>query len=182
MFVVFAVAAILWSLALVVRRGVLVVSLVVVAAAVASITLDVRAMQHAARARRSDVRIRIVRQGDWWQLEYARGGTGFVTANELHVPIGTAVTLSWSGLPAPSIGGAVCLPAGEDRRTLVVSDASAATFVGLWPPRWQRLPIVAEEPARFDEWLRNEAQPARGAAGGAARFPRAGGGYLPLRA
>ncbi|HEY6138653.1 MAG TPA: c-type cytochrome [Thermoanaerobaculia bacterium] len=177
MFVVFAVAAILWSFALVVRRGVLVVSLVVVAAAIASIALDVRAMQHAARARRSDVNIRIAREGDWWQLEYARGGTAFVTANELHVPIGTAVALSWSGLPAPSIGGAVCLPAGEDRCTLVVSDASAATFVGLWPPRWQRLPIVAEEPARFDEWLRNEAQPARGAAGGAALFASAGCGY-----
>src|ERR1051325_4384516 len=113
MFVVFAVAAILWSFALVVRRGVLVVSLVVVAAAIASIALDVRAMQHAARARRSDVNIRIAREGDWWQLEYARGGTAFVTANELHVPIGTAVALSWSGLPAPSIGGAGCLPAGE---------------------------------------------------------------------
>jgi len=177
MFVVFAVAAILWSLALVARRGVLVVSLVVVAAAVASIALDVRAMQRAARARRSDVRIRIVRQGDWWQLEYARGGTAFVTANELHVPIGTAVALSWSGLPAPAIGGAVCLPNGDDRCTLVASDARAATFVGLWPPRWQRLPIVAEKPARFDEWLRNEARPARGAASGAALFASAGCGY-----
>src|SRR4029078_12032716 len=98
MFVVFAVAGILWSLALVARRGVLAVSLVVVAAAVASIALAVRAMQRAARARRSDVNIRIVRQGDWWQLEYARGGTALVTANELHVPIRTLVALSWSAV------------------------------------------------------------------------------------
>jgi cytochrome c oxidase subunit II len=179
MFVAFAAAAVLWSLLLVGarRRAMIAASFVVIAAAGASIALDVRAMQRAARAQRSDVRIRIVRQGDWWQLEYARGGTAFVTANEMHVPTGTAVALSWSGLPAPSIGGALCLPAGDDGCTLVAGDASAATFIGLWPPRWQRLRIVAEEPARFEQWLRNEAQPARVSANGVALFASAGCGY-----
>ncbi|HKS24102.1 MAG TPA: c-type cytochrome, partial [Thermoanaerobaculia bacterium] len=50
-------------------------------------------------------------------------------------------------------------------------------FVGLWPPRWQRLPIVAESPARFEEWLRNEAQPARGSTSGAELFASAGCSY-----
>jgi cytochrome c oxidase subunit 2 len=179
MFVVFAAAAVLWSLLLIgARRRVMIgASFAVVAAAIASIALDVRAMQRAARAQRSDVRIRIVRQGGWWQLEYARGGTAFLTANELHVPTGTAVALSWSGLPAPSIGGAMCLPASEDGCTLVAGDGSALTFVGLWPPRWQRLPIVSEEPARFEQWLRNEAQPARGSTKGAELFASAGCGY-----
>ncbi|HKS23688.1 MAG TPA: hypothetical protein VJZ76_12875, partial [Thermoanaerobaculia bacterium] len=121
MFVVFAAAAVLWSLLLVGarRRAMVGASVVVVAAAIVSIALDVRAMQGAARAQRSDVRIRIVRQDDWWRLEYARGGTTFVTANELHVPIGTAVALSWGGLPAPSIDGGVCVPSGDDGCALV---------------------------------------------------------------
>ena len=151
---------------------------VVFAAAAVSIAIDVLALQRTARAQRSDLRIRIVRQDDWWQLEYEQGATRFVTANELHVPTGTAVSLSWSGLPPPSIGGALCLPMDDEERcTLVASSAEAATFVRLWPPLWQRLPIVAEPPARFAQWLRNEAQPARASASGTALFASAGCSY-----
>ncbi len=186
MFVVFAVAAVIWSLvairaSLSARRGatsILVVSCIAVAVTAASIAVDVHSMRLAMRAQRSDLAIRIVRQEEWWQLEYAQDGISVTTANELHVPAGTAVSLSWSGLPPPWIGGAVCLPGGDDRCTLIAGSADEAKFIRLWPPMWRRLPIVAEPRPRFDEWLRNEALPARrSASAGAALFASAGCGY-----
>lgn len=186
MFIAFAAAAVIWSLVVLRagfsfrRRGrgaIVVASLVAAAAAAASIAADVRAMRLARGAEPSGLAIRIVRQEAWWQLEYVRDGVAFTTANELHVPAGAAVSLSWSGLPPPSIGGAVCLPGdGDDRCTLVAGGADEARFIRLWPPMWRRLPIVAEPRPRFEQWLRNEARPARASAG-AALFASAGCGY-----
>src|ERR1043166_6852197 len=138
MFVVFAAAAVAWSLVVMFarRRAILAASFVAIAAAAASIVIDVRAIHLARGAHPSGVAIRITRRGDWWQLEYERDGVAFVTANELHVPAGAAVSLSWSGLPPPSIAGAVCVPRPDDRCTLVAEGAEAATFVRLWPPLW----------------------------------------------
>ena len=177
MFVVFAAAAVAWSLLVILgrRRAMLIGSCAVVVAAVASIAIDIRALRLARGAQRSDVAIRIVPQDNWWKLEYARNGTAFVTANELHVPAGTAVVLSWSGLPPPWIRGAVCVPRGADACTLVAGSADAATFIGIWPPMLRHLPIVAEPGARFEEWLRNEALPARRS--DAALFTSAGCAY-----
>ncbi|HEV2721311.1 MAG TPA: c-type cytochrome [Thermoanaerobaculia bacterium] len=181
MFVVFAAAAVAWSLLVIVavftrrRRALLAGSAVAVVAAIASIATDVRALQLARGAQASGITIRIVPQDSWWKLEYAQDGTSVVTANELHVPIGTAVTLTWSGLPPPWIGGAVCAPRGDDRCVLVANSADAATFIGIWPPMWRHLPVVAEPPARFEAWLRNEALPARTA--DAALFTSAGCAY-----
>jgi cytochrome c oxidase subunit 2 len=184
MFVVFAAAAVIWSLLVLratLRRGggrsIVVASCVAVAAAVVSIVIDVRAMQLARRAEPADVAIRIVARGDWFELAYEARGTAFITANELHVPIGGAVALSWSGLPPPWIDGAVCLPRGEDRCTLVARGDGAARFIALKPRMWRRLPIVAEPRPRFEQWLRGEASPARADAGGAALFESAGCGY-----
>src|SRR6185503_11444162 len=103
LFVIFAGAAVMWSLLVIRgslaargggRRAILLASFIAVAAALASIAVDVRSMLLARSAQRSDVVIRIVRRADWWQLEYERNGRSVMTANELHVPIGTAVSLS----------------------------------------------------------------------------------------
>lgn len=187
MFVFFAAAAVTWSV-LILRESLstrrrstttlLVASAVAVAAAVVSIVSDVRSIQLGRGAQRADVAIRIVGQEDWWQIAYDGGGSSFLTANELHVPIGTAVSLSWSGLPPPWIDGAVCLPAADDRCILVAGDDAAARFVRLWPPMWRRLPIVAEPRPRFERWLHDEAMPARRSHdGGAELFESAGCGY-----
>src|ERR1051326_1353052 len=92
MFVVFAAAAVIWSLLVLratLRRGggrsIAVASSGAVAAAVVSIVIDVRAMQLARRAEPADVAIRIVARGDWFELAYEARGTAFITANELHV-------------------------------------------------------------------------------------------------
>jgi len=184
MFVVFAAAAVIWAL-LVLRatfvrgggRSILAASAVAVAAALVSIAADVRSLQLARRAQSLDVAIRIVPRGDWFELEYVGRGTSFVTANELHVPLDAAVTVSWRGLPVPWIEGAICLPRNDERCTLVARGDGAARFIALEPRMWRRLPIVAEPRPRFEQWLRAEAEPARADAGGAALFESAGCGY-----
>lgn len=186
MFLIFAGAAMIWSLVVLRasfsrrRRGVaalVVVSLIAVAAAAVSIASDLRTLRMARAARPSALSIHIVRQGDWWQLDYARGNVAFTTANELHVPAGTAVALSWSGAPAPTVDGGFCLPRGDESRcTLVAGDATEARFFRLWPPMRTRLPIVVDPPAQFEAWLRNESAPARSPSE-AALFESAGCAY-----
>jgi cytochrome c oxidase subunit 2 len=188
MFVVFAAAAVVWALLVLRaslslrRRGaaaIIVASVVAIAVAGASIALDLRAIALGRRARTSELSIRIVRQQDWWQLRYARGGVAFTTANELHVPAGTAVSLSWSDLPVPSIEGGVCLPRDDESRcSFVASGSGQALFAALWPPLWRRLPVVVDPPERFEQWLLHEALPAPPSArGGAALFESAGCAY-----
>src|SRR5207247_6608732 len=126
-------------------------------AALISIAVDVRAMQRTRGTQRSDLAVRIVLHDDWWQLRYERNGIAFITANELHVPAGTAVSLSWSGLPPPWIDGALCLPDSDERCILIAGNTEQARFIRLWPPMWRRLPIVVEDPSRFEQWLCNEA-------------------------
>ena len=111
-FAVFAVLAVAWSLAVMrwafsLRRGsgktaVQVLSCAALIAAVISTAFDLRAMQVARGARSSDLDVRVIRRGDWWQLVYARDGVSFTTANELHVPAGEQVALTSSGPRLPS--------------------------------------------------------------------------------
>jgi cytochrome c oxidase subunit 2 len=174
-FLVFALAAMAWSLMVVrwtfTRRGarpMLLVSIIVAGAAAVSVALDVRAIDSAWTARRSTLMIRVTRQDGWWQLDYMRDGVAFTTANELHVPAGTAVVVSWIGHPAPSIESGVLLPVGGDRYALVARGATAARF------GWHTLRVVADPPAKFEAWLRNESRPARA---GSALFADAGCAY-----
>jgi len=184
MFVFLAAAAIAWSL-LLLRAGfsrrrrarpMLIASAIAIVIAAASIASDVRSMNLARNAQPSSLAIHIEREGDWWRIQYRSVRIAVTTANELHVPTGTAVALSWSGVPPPWIEGGVCPPLNEERCTLIARDGATARFVRLWRPMWQRLPIVAEPPAEFERWLRNEAQPAH-ASTGAELFVSAGCGY-----
>ena len=184
MFICFAIVAIAWGL-LALRAGfsrqrsarlMITASIVVVVIAGASIALDIRAMNLARSAQPSDLSIHIEREGGWWRIQYRTVRISVTTANELHVPTGTAVALSWSGVPPPWFDGAVCPPRYEEQCTLVAGDGATARFVRLWRPMWQRLPVVAEPRPQFERWLRNEAQPAR-PSGGAALFVSAGCGF-----
>ena len=95
-FVIFAVVAVAWSLFVIRsiftrRRLPLLPSAMVLVAAAVSIVLDARSIHLALAAPRSTLIIHVARQDDWWQLDYERDGVAFTTANELHVPAGTAV-------------------------------------------------------------------------------------------
>src|SRR5438477_452015 len=81
---------------------------------------DLRSMQLGRNAPPSDVHIRITPQDAWWRLDYRRHGVEFTTANEIHVPAGSAVSIEWPELPPPWIEGAACLQQDGHRCTLVI--------------------------------------------------------------
>jgi len=88
--------------------------------------------------------------GEWWQLVYRRGGASFVTANELHVPVGAVVSVTWSG-------------AFRSREPALVIDRQGRhqlTAVAIWPPRLRHLATIADDTAEFDRWFVREATPA----------------------
>jgi cytochrome c oxidase subunit II len=138
-------------------------SYAVIAAGVISIIFDVQLIRIAQRARPSDLVIQIVRRGAWWQLDYSRQGVSFTTANEIHVPAGVRLTLSWSGVPPPWIEDALCLPQAVGRCVFVAGAPAIGDvrFVSVWPPEWRRLRIVIQPRDQFDRWASNETQPAR---------------------
>jgi len=129
-----------------------VASCAVVVAGVLSIGLDVHAMWTVRSAPSSDLEIRIIRRGDWWQLDYARGPLFVTSANELHLPAAERVTLAYSGKTPLRIPNTICLPRGANR--CVVVAAVPARFLR------RDLPIVVQSRADFDRWLANEVRPA----------------------
>ncbi len=141
LFLLFAIAVIAWSVAAFLGKAKW-MSWIVLVAAIASMWSDLRAIHFARSAAKSDLEIRIIRRGDWWQLNYSRSGVSFTTANELHLPAHTRFKLSWS-----------------DARPLWFSK-HGARLISIWPPMWRRLPIITQSSRDFDRWFANEARPA----------------------
>src|SRR5436190_6918454 len=118
-FVFFAAAAVLWSLLVIrwsmsLRKGrgaaaVLLLSFIVIGAGFVSVVSDLRNLWLRRKSEPSDLAVRVIRRGEWWQLDYQRGGISFTTANELRLPAGAVVRMTWSDLPMPWVEGAQCL-------------------------------------------------------------------------
>lgn len=123
-------------------RAVQIGAFVVLLAGGISVAADALSIAATVRSPDADVRIRIIKRPTWWQLEYARRGVAFTTANELHIPAHERVTLTWIGVKVPS------------SETLIVA---RDPFVG----RIEKLRVVAEKSDAFDRWFANEARPAR---------------------
>lgn len=123
-----------------------------------SVAADIRSFAGVVRAPDADVSIRIIKRPTWWQLEYARGGVAFTTANELHIPARERVTLDWIGVKVPS------------SENLIVA---RGPFVG----RIEKLRVVADSPRTFDRWFANQARPARAPDAQGFLFRNAGCGY-----
>lgn len=164
---IFAVAAIAWALALLRwaltksgRGGTLIWALASVVAVAGAMSLagDARSIAGVVRAPDADVQIRVIRRPSWWQLDYARRGIAFTTANELHIPAHERVRLSWVGIRVPS------------SESLIVADRPRVT-------RIENLRVIADAPDGFDRWFANEARPARASDAQAFLFDNAGCGY-----
>lgn len=130
-------------------------------------TLDLRSL-----ARPDDAEMEILVTGEqwWWNVEYS--GHAVVTANEIHVPVGTEVRFVLrSGdvihsFWAPQAGPKRDMIPGRTT-DLVLSFDRAGTyrgicseFCGLQHAGMQFL-IIAEEPDVFDEWLTRQSAPAK---------------------
>jgi cytochrome c oxidase subunit 2 len=165
-FIVFAIAVIAWSLAVLRwaislrrargRRAMVMTSCAVVVVGAASIALDVHAMWIVRSAPSSDLEIRILQHGDWWQLEYSRNRVRVTTANEMHLPAGERFTLNHSVVVAT---GASNLLGSSDRN------------VRNTPP------IIVQSREDFDRWFANEARPANVSLAAASRFREDGCAY-----
>jgi cytochrome c oxidase subunit 2 len=114
----------------------------------------------------------------WWEVRYP--GTGAVTANEIHIPVGTRVNVVGTTADVihsfwlPELNRKVDLIPGRDNRILLDADRAGvyrgqcSEFCGLQHAH-MTVEVVAESPARFRAWLANTARPAQAPATSAAR-------------
>jgi cytochrome c oxidase subunit 2 len=114
--------------------------------------------------------IRVIGHQWWWEYQYP--DLGFVTANELHVPVGTPVRLDLDGgdvihsFWVPRIGWKMdAIPGKTNTMTFEVDDAGTydggcTEFCGV-QHAWMRIRVVAEPPDQFDAWVQRQQQSAQ---------------------
>jgi cytochrome c oxidase subunit 2 len=113
----------------------------------------------------------------WWEVRYPRANV--VTANEIHMPIGTRVLLELSSADVihdfwvPQLGRKMDMTPGHPTRLWIEADA-AATYTGACAEycgaehAWMRMRVVAEPAAQYATWLADERRPAAQPASGSA--------------
>ncbi len=112
----------------------------------------------------------------WWEYRYPTAAGDVVVANELHIPVGTAIDLelrsgdvihSWW---VPRLNGKTdMIPGKANHLLLYTNDAGTyegqcAEFCGV-EHAWMRIRVVAEPRGDFDHWLAGQAADAGAAAG-----------------
>ena len=118
---------------------------------------------------RTSMRIEVVGRQWWWEVRYP--GTAAVTANEIHIPARTRVTIEavtgdvihsfW----VPQLNRKIdMVPGRRNRIELYASKpgryrGQCAEFCGVQHAH-MAMYVFADEPDRFTEWLRREAAPA----------------------
>ena len=122
-----------------------------------------------AAGERAGLTVEVVGHQWWWEIRYP--GSGAVTANELHVPAGTAVRVEVRTADVihsfwvPRLNRKIDLVPGKenavvlDARSPGVYRGQCAEFCGLQHANMALL-VVADPPARFRAWLAANAAPA----------------------
>jgi len=107
--------------------------------------------------------------GHQWWWEYAYPGLGVVTANELHIPTGRKVQISLESVDVihsfwpPRLSGKVDVIPGRHNHMQIQADApgeyfgQCAEFCGIGHSR-MRLRVIAQTPADFDGWIRDQSR------------------------
>jgi cytochrome c oxidase subunit 2 len=121
--------------------------------------------------------IRVVGHQWWWEIRYP--GRAAVTANEIHIPARTRVNVVGTtadvihSLWVPELDRKIDLIPGRANRVLLYADhpgvyrGQCAEFCSLQHAHMS-LYVVADEPAKFDAWLREQSTPAPAAPSGEA--------------
>jgi cytochrome c oxidase subunit 2 len=126
--------------------------------------------------------VEVIARRWWWELRYRDpyGGEQVVLANELHLPLDSAAVLTFTSRDVihsfwvPALGGKVDVIPGQTNR-LVVHPVQSGRFRGQCAEycgtqhAGMGLEVVVESPARFRDWLRNQASPAAEPSGSVAR-------------
>jgi cytochrome c oxidase subunit 2 len=125
------------------------------------------------------LKVRVVGHQWWWEFDYP--DLGFVTANELHVPVGKTVEFQLQSADVihsfwvPRLGGKRdVIPPHTNRLWFTAEEpgthpGQCAEFCGA-AHALMGFRVIAEEPEDFEAWVANQRRPAVGAPP-----PRAGG-------
>ncbi|MFN8533630.1 MAG: cytochrome c oxidase subunit II [Dehalococcoidia bacterium] len=117
----------------------------------------------------------------WWEVIYPAAGA--VTANEIHVPTSRPLLIQLESVDVihdfwvPQLGRKIDAIPGVSNRFWIQADqpgvylGACAEFCGV-QHAWMRLRVIAEPPAEFDAWLRQQAGPVPGPAVGLANQGR----------
>ena len=133
------------------------------------------------RARRPDLVVDIVGKQWWWELRYRDSvpGRAFITANELHVPVGRRVEIRLTSTDVihsfwvPELQGKTDLIPGRENVTWIeasrpgVYPGHCAEYCGTQHAHMGLL-VVAEPAEEFEAWAAQQRQPAAAPADSAA--------------
>jgi cytochrome c oxidase subunit 2 len=118
----------------------------------------------------------------WWQVDYP--ASGVITANEIHIPTGKALSVRLESKDVlhefwvPKLTRKMSNVPGQPNHIWIQAD-KPGTYIGQCSEfcgiqhAWMRIVVVAEEPAQFEAWQRAQLQPAQAAASDATTKGRA---------
>jgi cytochrome c oxidase subunit 2 len=156
----------------------IVVPLVVLVALFGAANLYVIRSSAAPSPRSTALTVDVVGHQWWWEVRYP--GTNAVTANEIHIPVGTRVNLVATSADVihsfwvPPLARKIDMIPGRENRILLYA-ASAGTYHGQCSEfcglahAYMDLKVFAEPAAAFKGWLARAAQPALAPSGAEAR-------------
>jgi cytochrome c oxidase subunit II len=131
--------------------------------------LTLRTMNAVEATEPGGLRVQVIGWQWWWEYRYP--DLGVVTANELHVPVGTPLALELTGgdvihsFWVPRLTGKRdAVPGKWNTLRLQVQqagtyDGACTEFCGM-QHAWMRIRVVADPPDQFDAWVRAQRQPA----------------------
>jgi cytochrome c oxidase subunit 2 len=104
----------------------------------------------------------------WWQVDYP--GSGVITANEIHIPTRKPLSVRLESKDVlhefwvPELTRKMSNVPGQPNHIWLQAD-KPGTYIGQCSEfcgtqhAWMRILVVAEEPAKFEEWQRAQLQP-----------------------
>ena len=108
----------------------------------------------------------------WWQVDYP--GSGAITANEIHIPVGKALSVRLESADVlhefwvPKLTRKMSNVPGQPNHIWLQAD-KPGTYIGQCSEfcgtqhAWMRILVVADETAQFEEWQRAQLRPAHAA-------------------
>lgn len=146
---------------------------IVMPAIVLAAFFGVQIVSTTAQPQEGDLTIEVTGHQFWWEVDYAGidGVEPFETANQVHVPTGTSVTVVLRSddvihsLWVPELAGKMDLVPGRANRFTFTADTPGtyagycAEYCGL-QHAWMKFSVVAMEPAAFRAWAEDQAAPA----------------------
>src|SRR5437899_2052664 len=108
----------------------------------------------------------------WWQVDYP--GSGAITANEIHIPVGKPLSVRLESKDVlhefwvPKLTRKMTNVPGQPNHIWLQAD-KPGTYIGQCSEfcgtqhAWMRILVVADEPSKFEEWQRAQLQPGQAA-------------------